>query len=168
MQNMIPHISLTNIGPSVTMKTSGVCKPLNFHTVIQEKHQMKMTVKLELTHKMKSWTHFSSSLWAQNPNLGTILGDSYVKINDQIRSQFCTCHDSLAVVTCAKLWPDWIIRIKINAKRVFTRFQPWAHKSLVRRVPSTHAVMKWFKIWIETIILIQYYWPFLLTELNRD
>ena len=30
-------------------------------------------------------------------------------INDTIRSQFCTCHSSLAVVLCAKLWPDWII-----------------------------------------------------------
>ena len=25
--------------------------------------------------------------------------------NDSIRSQFCTCHDSWAVMTCAKLWP---------------------------------------------------------------
>ena len=26
-----------------------------------------------------------------------------------IRSQFCTCHDSLALVACAKFWLDWII-----------------------------------------------------------
>ena len=30
----------------------------------------------------------------------------YLKNNDPIRSQFCTCHDSWAVVTCANLWPD--------------------------------------------------------------
>ena len=27
----------------------------------------------------------------------------YFDSNDPVRSQFCTCHDSLAVVTCAKL-----------------------------------------------------------------
>ena len=35
--------------------------------------------------------------------------------NDKIRSQFCTCHNSWAVVTCAKLSTDWIIKIKIRA-----------------------------------------------------
>ena len=46
----------------------------------------------------------------------------YSKNNDQIRSQFCTCYDSLAVMTCAKLWPDWMIRIKIRAKWLSRRF----------------------------------------------
>ena len=39
--------------------------------------------------------------------------------NDPIRSQFCTCHDSSAVVACPKLWTDWITRIRIRAKRIF-------------------------------------------------
>ena len=38
----------------------------------------------------------------------------YMKRGDLIRSQFCTCHDSSALVTCAKLGPDWIIWIKIR------------------------------------------------------
>ena len=29
--------------------------------------------------------------------------------NDTISTQFCTCHDSLAIMACAKLWNDWII-----------------------------------------------------------
>ena len=29
--------------------------------------------------------------------------------HNPIRSQFCTCHDSGAVVACAKLWPDQMI-----------------------------------------------------------
>ena len=33
--------------------------------------------------------------------------------DDPIRPQLCTCHDSWAVVTCANLWPGWIIRIMI-------------------------------------------------------
>ena len=32
-----------------------------------------------------------------------------------IRPQFCTCHNSWAVVACAKLWPDWILEIKMRA-----------------------------------------------------
>ena len=30
-------------------------------------------------------------------------------LNGPVRSAFCTCHDSWAVVICAKLWPDMII-----------------------------------------------------------
>ena len=33
--------------------------------------------------------------------------------NDQIRLQFCTCHDSIAVLACAKLWPDLMILCQI-------------------------------------------------------
>ena len=32
--------------------------------------------------------------------------------DDAVRSQFCTCHDSYAVVAYANLWPDSIIEIK--------------------------------------------------------
>ena len=45
---------------------------------------------------------------------------SYVEYNDEIRSQFCTCHNSLAVVTCANLWPDFII-IFINKSEIFSK-----------------------------------------------
>ena len=33
-------------------------------------------------------------------------------LNYAIRSQFCTWHDSWAVMTCAKLWPDWSLSLK--------------------------------------------------------
>ena len=55
---------------------------------------------------------------------------SWLKNNNQIRSQFCTCHDNSVVVTCAKLWPDWIIRIIIKTKRISERFQLEAHNSV--------------------------------------
>ena len=32
-----------------------------------------------------------------------------------IRSQFCTCHDSSAVMACAKLWPGLIIIVLVSA-----------------------------------------------------
>ena len=41
--------------------------------------------------------------------------------NNQIWSQFCTCHDSSAVVTCAKVWSDWIVRIITKVRREFTQ-----------------------------------------------
>ena len=51
-----------------------------------------------------------------------------------VKSQICTCHDSWAVVACAKLWPDWIIRIQTKPKGIFSRFQWWADKCFVRKV----------------------------------
>ena len=45
-----------------------------------------------------------------------------VKNNNPIRPQFCTCHDSRAVVTCANSWPDWNIRIKFRTRMIFTVF----------------------------------------------
>ena len=59
-----------------------------------------------------------------------------MKNNNQIRSQFCTCRDSWAVVTCEKLWHDWIIRSIFTVKRIFIRFQLWAHGLSVIWVPG--------------------------------
>ena len=61
---------------------------------------------------------------------------SNLKNNDLIRSQFCTDLDSSAVVTCAILWPDLVVRITINLTRIFTSFQLWGHKRLVKWTPG--------------------------------
>ena len=45
----------------------------------------------------------------------------HVNNNNPLRSQFCTCHDSSAVVACAKLWADWIMKIKIKSQKVFSQ-----------------------------------------------
>ena len=55
---------------------------------------------------------------------------SHMKNNNNIRSQFCTCHDSSAVVTCANLWPGWIIEIMIKSENNF-------HKISIRGSLST-------------------------------
>ena len=70
--------------------------------------------------------HSTHELWPHDSNL--------LKINDPIRTQFCTCHNSLAVVTCANLWPDWIITIEIKAETISTIFQLWFHKVFVKWV----------------------------------
>ena len=57
--------------------------------------------------------------------------------NGNIRSQICTCHDSRAVVTCAKLWPDWIIIFYVRTLCIFfTSFGFGAHKSCVKWLPD--------------------------------
>ena len=43
--------------------------------------------------------------------------------NDPIRSQFCTCHDSYAVVTCTNSWHDLLY---VRATCIFARFKLWA------------------------------------------
>ena len=47
-----------------------------------------------------------------------------------------SCHDSSAVVTCAKWWPDWIVTIKITAQRVYKNFHLLAHKVFVTWSPD--------------------------------
>ena len=70
------------------------------------------------------WIYFSSNFDSNGP----------------IRSQFCTWHDSLTVMTCAKLWPDLIIICHVRATWIFTRFGSWAHKPFVEWV---WALPKW-------------------------
>ena len=53
-------------------------------------------------------------------------------INHTIGSPFCTCHDSSAVVACAKFWPDLIITFRERA----IRFGSWAHRPFVNSVPG--------------------------------
>ena len=64
-----------------------------------------------------------------------------MKNNDQIRPQFCTCHDSWAVVTCAKLWPDWIITLHGRITFFLMRLGLRAHKLFVKWVPETREGM---------------------------
>ena len=68
-------------------------------------------------------------------------------------SKFCTCHDSSAVMTCAKLWPDLIIIIIVKARIIFTRFQLWAHKTFAKQVPGNahHQAAGYF--WTEKYLL---------------
>ena len=74
-------------------------------------------------------THLTRPLWANNSNLlkNSFWSDFYS--DDAIRSQFCTCHDSSAVMSCVKLWPDIIIVFHIKASikaSIFTKSELWA------------------------------------------
>ena len=39
--------------------------------------------------------------------------------NDPVRSQFCTCHDSSAVMACAQLWPNQFIICRTRRAAIF-------------------------------------------------
>ena len=59
-----------------------------------------------------------------------------MKNNYQIRSHFCTCHDSWAAVACANLWPSWKIRIDIRTKWMIYVIRLWTHEPFVRCIPE--------------------------------
>ena len=86
-------------------------------------------------------THFTNNLWAHNSKPNKNACHPYMKNNGKIMSQFCICHDSWAVVTCANVWGDWIIKIVIIGKRIFTRFPLRANAPFVIHVPD------WFQSW---------------------
>ena len=50
----------------------------------------------------------------------------------QIATNFCTCHDSTAVVPCAKFCSDHCIRIEMRANRIWIAME----KPLVKRAPG--------------------------------
>ena len=87
---------------------------------------------------MTLWTtaHFTNSGWAHDWNLIKKTFHSHFIFSDLIRSQFYTCHNSWAVVTCAKLWPDQSISFHARATSNFIDFIIWAHKLLMTCDPG--------------------------------
>ena len=65
--------------------------------------------------------YLTQVLWAHSWNLRNIYFIYIGILMTQIMSRSCTCHDSSAVVACAKLWPDLVIIFQVRATRNFTR-----------------------------------------------
>ena len=68
---------------------------------------------------------------------------SYFDSDDPIRPQLCTCHDSLAVMTCAKLWPDLIGIFHMRATYIFTKFVSQSQNPVVK---WTSVLRKYFLV----------------------
>ena len=66
---------------------------------------------------LRSETDFTKYIWALNWNLVKILYPVNMIWNHPARSQIRTCNDSLAVMICAKLWPDWVINFRVRAAK---------------------------------------------------
>ena len=117
------------------------------------------------TTKEKNWGTFNKQFKSLCSK--SFFQISYMKYNDMSRSQICTCHKRWAVVTCAKLWPDWIIRIKIGAKLIATRFQFWAHKWFVKWVPHyTDVIMATMVSRITSLMVV--YSTFIQTQIKEN
>ena len=98
-------------------------------------HAMGVSIMKNIVLAMTTWsyctdhrdgcpgTHFTNASGAHEWNLMKLL---FLSLNcysyDSSRSQICTCHDSSAVVACAKLWPDQVIIFHITVTYIFTRF----------------------------------------------
>ena len=54
--------------------------------------------------------------------------------NGTSRSQFCTWHNSSAVVPCAKFWSDWSIVLHVRTTLICVRFGLLSHKPFVKWV----------------------------------
>ena len=75
------------------------------------------------THStMSTWLKSCENYFYSNPSS-----------SDPIRSQFCTCHGTLAIGACAKLLPDQIDNFLVRGTSIFTRFRLWPHKLFVKQ-----------------------------------
>ena len=82
--------------------------------------------------------------------------------NDPTRWQFCTCHNSWAIMGLTILWLDQIIFCYVRAVHIFIRFGLKAHKSFVKYDPVIKAhqnkfVMSWpgeFMIWTGILLSV--------------
>ena len=82
-----------------------------------------------LFSSMLSMDHFTNSLWVHYWNIKILCCSSHVpwKNDDMARSKFYTYHDSLAVISCACVWPDGIkIKTESNGLKLC------AHKPFVK------------------------------------
>ena len=75
-------------------------------------------------------------LWIHDPFLVNSHVNSTWQIMNPSGHNFCTCHDSWAVVACANLWSGWNRYIQNGEKLIGTRFQPKAHIIFVKWVPG--------------------------------
>ena len=88
--------------------------------MVQKSGRIVISIIIYLTWQM-SETHFTKRVGAHSIQ---ILWKSFCYIFHSSVSnmlQFCKCHGSSAVMTCAKLWPDLTIVSHVRATHIFTR-----------------------------------------------
>ena len=102
-------------------------------------------IPIDHTDIFVSGAQFRKGLWAHVSNLSKNTCCFHLQIENQFRSQWCTCHNSSAVVTCANLWPDWLIRIIIPAKKILkiTVMSSWTLRE--KGAPAVLFVDHWLR-----------------------
>ena len=79
---------------------------------------------------------FTKVLFARNSNSMETSSCCNSAAGDQIATNFCTCHDSTAVVPCTKICSDHRIRIEVRVKQNFHQIWIAMEKLLVKRGPG--------------------------------
>ena len=80
---------------------------------------------------MAPWIHPTNRLWVRNKNFQKhFCYNSDIK--DSIKSQFCTCHDSWAVMACEKLWFNLMIIFHKRTAQSFIRFGLLDHQMFMK------------------------------------
>ena len=98
-------------------------------------------------------TCFTNDLLIHKQNLMKKLFYSIFVSNNSIRSsQLRMCHKNVAVMICAKLWPDWIILVLRRVMHKFTKSELWGHRECVEWIlgsirlswlSSSHSIKSW-------------------------
>ena len=81
---------------------------------------------------------FTNDFFARNSNSMETSPCCNSVAGHQIATNFCTCHDSTAVVPCTKFCSDHSIRLEMRVKQNFHRIWNATEKPLVKRGPGQH------------------------------
>ena len=83
-------------------------------------------------------------------------------VGHQIATNFCTCHDSTAVVPCTKFCSYHCIKIEMRVKRNFHRIWIAMEKPLVKRGPGYASQHCWCLCLAHEVVItwksFPYYW----------
>ena len=83
-----------------------------------------------------SGARFTNVFFAHNSNSMEIWPCHDSVAGHKIATNFCTCHNSIAVVPCTKFCSDHCIRIEVRVKRNFHQIWIAMEKPLVKRAPG--------------------------------
>ena len=87
--------------------------------------------------------HFTNGFFARNSNSMETSPCHNSIAGHQIVTNFCTCHDSTAVVPCTKFRSDHCIIIEVRVKGNFHRNRTAMEKPLVKRAPAQSGDAIW-------------------------
>ena len=104
-----------NLGLTAYMYFWGVTHPNIFPPIPQFSWPLKVRWEHSLTH-WQTWGSFHPMFVTQNSNSMKILFCYKSISSNHITTKFCTCHDSIAAVTCTKFCSDNSLRIWMIAK----------------------------------------------------
>ena len=93
----------------------------------------------------------SLTIFARNLNSMKVTRWCNSTTGHQIATNFCTYHDSTAVVLCTKYWSDHCVRIRKTVMRNFHRIWNAMDKPLLKRAPCPLKSTRYLNYWYTPI-----------------